>query len=350
MRWAQLLPELALPSSVDGVLDWASGLVRLNRTWYEWDNLRRRPAGAQGVTAGDQALIQLLTHEVFHFLQITTTGYLYTFAVELFEIVRTCVHVPSTPEADVVVTVSADACEAMDRLFQRFDRKSSRGISARDIVESHAYFVEHRVHWQGLDPAGYEAVLSAAPAPEYRVAYDYAREILGNTAFHTFPLVASLALLSSEPAHTYTALVDSVAIKQLRYEAITDIPLFLACLKVTAGDTLVGTSAEVANTLPRHPIYFEMVRVLNEHCGGGFSVLEFMAGPHRLLDVLANDATRPLLLNPSPQYAWPMYLPDCLWSKVEQQERQTLAFVVVALAAASNRALTALLRGPSVRQ
>jgi hypothetical protein len=59
---------------------------------------------------------------------------------------------------------------------------------------------------------------------------------------------------------------------------------------------LVGTSAEVFNDLPTHPLYSPMVVHLND-LAPAVSIVDYMAAPHRIAKAIAEAVARPAVYN-----------------------------------------------------
>ncbi|KPL04173.1 MAG: hypothetical protein AMJ73_04505 [candidate division Zixibacteria bacterium SM1_73] len=342
--YEEVLSFLEMPSNYGAILDWATGIIRVNRNYEQWEAICLRKKN-RAPTMDDKILLETITHETTHFLQISTTGFLYSFAIELFGQVRKCVPAPITDFSGITSSppklISKQICSTLDRL----DVAGAEGVTIRSIVESGAFLVQKRTHWPNLTAEGFGKMLDReCPAPEYRLAYDVSMRYLGKEAFDCYPIIAYLSLCTDSPPDAFVILCKDTVSRGLRIGEGLDVPPFLELLNiiVTAyGFKLIGTSAEAAENLPRHPIYTQMVIQLNNLCEqSGFSVTNFMAAPYRITEMLAIESVRPMLFNKKMDRYWYLYVPDHFLPTMSREEKELETKALLLLAAISSKILS----------
>ncbi|MDA0161326.1 hypothetical protein OM076_13695 [Solirubrobacter ginsenosidimutans] len=322
MTWGEIVTALAVDDGVEAYLDWATGLLRINRAYDEWR--QETPS---------HVFAETLAHESFHLVQLATTGYGYRLSARLFDLVRRAL----TATADVEIPPGASAEVA--RLLSVLDAVGPEGVTARSVLESHAYLVQKQAVWTGLTAASYDAILVSAPAPEYRTAYEFARDHLADETFTTFPLLCSLALLTADPAETFIALVHELDRRSLHYEPGTARAL-LGLTEALAGRFL-GTAADVRRAQGlRHPLLDPLLDAVDHRrASGGVDPIEGLAQPLALYAAIAFKTLRPMLFNPTlrpdggPQL--PLHLPEAVWAEFAPEQRDATARAVMLVAAAS---------------
>ena len=296
---------LIIPSNVLGFLDWFSGMLFVNEPLPRWKMI----ASQEGFATAEPHLRQMaqtITHETYHFLQITTCGYLYIFASRLFvelagiikrggpldyERIEALVKNPPTPSDSVAA------------LFSEIDKPGSAGVSVRAIVESAAYLYEFRVHVENLDDDTFRAILRDYDPPiEYRLAYDVLHQACGPVAFANLLPLCYLALCFADPASVYKRLVEESVNRDLHYRTEADIPAFLQlAVDLRRQYALVGTAGDVAETWAeqkrdQHPIYFPGVAALND-LAHQISPIRLMIEPEALSLDHARTLVQPIRLN-----------------------------------------------------
>ena len=195
---------LVLSSSVKGFLDWPTGLLRINYSVDEvraWLNGILEPAKARG-------LEELLFHEVFHFLQISSSAYLFFWVNQLNTIL-----VETLTDPDIITSIEAfpsrvapDLAPHLKTLLADMDEAGPSGVTVRALVESVAFLTQARRFADGIDSGkDYLGYLSKhCPADEYRKTFDVARTQLGEErAFAWLPLMTNMSLATKRPVVTY---------------------------------------------------------------------------------------------------------------------------------------------------
>src|SRR3974390_1032625 len=180
---SQVASSLLLP---DGwaYLDWITGMIRIDSNRTDWERLKEKVPPNKRLTAhmlteDELTLLETFTHEMVHYLQLCTTGYLYRLARDLLAVLAElppASTIDDVPEADL--TRAAGRLRAIKE--ERLCAPGKRGLAVISLVESAAFLVQKRTHYD-LTPADYEAALVGWPAM-YRAGYDIAREHLGDEA------------------------------------------------------------------------------------------------------------------------------------------------------------------------
>jgi hypothetical protein len=182
-RWKDILGAVqAPPNEVCGWMDWATGILYLNSQVESREHSEKLLNGER--TDDVRELIATITHENVHFVQTVTTSYMYRWACQLYDRLITAMKplrqellgYIDNPDPRTLLRIEqqvrdADRRELRNHLAQ-LDRRGPNGIAVRDLLESHAFLVERKTHWQGFDTLEYLQMLNDdAPAPEYRAAF-----------------------------------------------------------------------------------------------------------------------------------------------------------------------------------
>jgi hypothetical protein len=329
----------AVPAGVAGYLEWCSGTLFINRTFEAWKAYQGRPQGAP-LDSATQALLQTITHETYHFLQITVTGFAYQFACLLFGEIRKQINPPLDETRLRELRASPPEPSAGLRFLAGFlDEPDADGLSTRDILESAAFLYEYKTHYTGLSAQGYSSLLEAnCPSPEYRKAYDLTVKVLGNRAFDEYLSLSVAALCFAEPNKVFVDILS--AARNCRHVRAVEYIRSIAS-RVAARHQAIGSAAQVAfeGTSPlgklQHPIYTPAVVALNN---SSFDPFEVLTNPSYLGRGVAESLVRPILLKDGV-----LWLPSATMERLksnhplEDQMRATVIMGAIALGITSNR-------------
>ena len=296
---------LVIPKHVLGFLDWFSGLLFINEPFPRWQKIASSEGFASAGPRG-RLLAQTVTHETYHFLQITTCGYLYVFASRLFVEMGRIILRDGPLEAERLERLAKNPpapSEAVIALFGEIDRPGPAGVSVRAIVESAAYLYELRTHLVDLDDDGFQEILRRDPLPiEYRLAYDVLREACGAAAFANLLPLCLVALCFARPEAVYPELIAEAVARGLHYRGQADLRSFLQlAMDLQPRYPVLGTAGEVAaqwsaQKKQQHPIYFPGIAALNE-LAERISPLLLMVEPGVLSLDHARALVQPIRLN-----------------------------------------------------
>lgn len=197
-------------------LDWISGLVRIDCRRDEWERLRsqllaRTTTQRDTLTEREVLLLETFTHEVTHYFQLCTTGYLYRLARDLLAVLYEVLphdvdiigHIPESEVARAAERLSAIKSE-------RLSSSGPEGLDVVSIVESSAYMTQKLYHYPGLTREKYEDTLAGQPTI-YSKGYEIARGYLGDETLGTYPVLASLALWTQSPGSSLIFLCETLA-------------------------------------------------------------------------------------------------------------------------------------------
>jgi hypothetical protein len=358
LSWKQLLlPQLLLSPGVAAYLDWSTGILRINSSFEEWDELSSRTQDGtrvpQNLSSRELTLIETVTHETAHFLQIVTTGFLYSLSAKLYLKVAEWVadatkDSPHDTQASLQALATTDIPAHFARdakaILSSLDTLGPREITVRSIVESGALLTQKRTHLIDLTAERYIEVLdSSSPSKEYRHAYDVAFEYLGLAAFDLFPLIVFFSLCTARPEQVFSGLCQETARRYSSYGSspkVIHMSHFAEALSGLSAET-IGTAAEAAVSLPEHPVYTEIVRRLNQlHAEGKISLDRYMITPHDVQNELILHSLRPMVFNRTSEKNWPIALPPDLWPNVPEEDRSAHAMNLVIFAAVYSRVLS----------
>lgn len=307
---------------MDARFDWFAGIVQLDATKDEYEQsfdlkselIEETDHGTMrlAVPLAKARIHWALTHESLHFLQVVTTGYVYRWAVEYavyateswLEIAGDQFNEPSVQHEALHGKMKATDA-ARDRLrshLRKLDRRGVSGLTVRSLIESHAYFVQLRIHLNLSSPVLFKA-LNDCPDLEYRVAYDATRFALGEeAAFELFSLMCNAALCTQDPVLAFERLLFGVRrLSSLRDDVAGGrfLPAWQA-LKKEIHDIWIGTAPQVrmANQQFAHPTCTPTVDRLIKHDDPTDSrlLIDWFADPRSRMDLLNTFVRTPVML------------------------------------------------------
>jgi hypothetical protein len=324
-----LLDAGAVEPDVEGYLDWAVGIIRVRARRAEWYAIRWDSGDR---TAAQTALLETVTHEALHFLQIVTMGWAYSFALELCSSI-----IEAFEEAGSLQAVArGEAVQAQQRIgatLAQLDEPGESGLTVRDIMESATVLTQKRMNWKGMGAAGYARTLDEEGVDrEYRAAYDTAVGALGEEAFEALPLLAAVSLCTRRPQDMFPLLLDELRLRGRRHNLDHNFTVVMEAVNRRYRGLLLGTAAEAAEHRPGHLVYSPVVAHLNDLAGTGkFAIAEFFTRPHKLTEAVAVESARPMIFNAETGEPTAMHLPDALWSDHDEATRRELAETLVQL-------------------
>jgi hypothetical protein len=342
MGWGQALSGLTIPND-KAILDWTSGIIRVNAVYEEFNRIKRGNESRR--SRSDKDLIEAISHETFHFLQMCTTGFLYSFALDLYESIKQCVpkDIKDPSEIDAAC-VPSEVRKNLNFALERLYHEGPEGLSILSIVEGAALLFQKRLHWIGISAEGFEEILDqSAPSKEYKDAYNFAAKCLGKEdAFNSYPLISNLALSdTNNPVSTFVSLCKKAAGDGIRVGNEMDPVPFVELLREI--EPKAKSSAEVAGERSlKHPIYFEVIKHLNDLAGHGkFNILEYMVAPPLQLyePTILTESLRPILFNRVKEKYWHLSIPEGLWPALRRDERRNRAQALVLLHILSSRVI-----------
>lgn len=337
---------LALPPQTYALLDWCSGIVRINATRQEFERLREKTANPSSLTEDEATLMEALTHECSHYFQICTMGFLYQFAVELLEEVVALLPPDAATGLEALQKLSEQSLNRTNSrvsdLLQKIDALGPDGITVRAIAESHAYFSQKTHHYSNLSHTSYKEMLENAPSIEYRLAYDIADAVLGDKAFDVFPVLASLALSTTAPQESFARFCRA-AVNEAAPKTIGDTADLMQRLMVSVRVGFYG-SAEllVKKWHKKHLIYTPAVSRLHRLPPTDFNLFAYFAAPGSLSVRLVSEASPLVIFNPphdSP-YSLPIFVPSGVWPITDKNSSTIGAEMIAMLWIAGTRVLS----------
>lgn len=324
-----------VPPEVAGYLEWGSGILRVNCSFEEWEEINRNFGNPRSEFA--RSVLATVTHETFHFLQICTTGFLYAFACRYFDLMRNLIkNRAGYPLTEVKIRFFLNnPPEHTDEIIDHIsllDRPGHSGITVRSIVESAAYFYEHATHYPNIDARAYDEILARdKPPEEYYQAYSLSKEILGNTAFSNFLLAAFISLCFSRPEMVYEDVLKIIASNSLNYKDDRDLSKFFQAVQpLFSSHSALGSAAEVAlngSNAPLHPVYKNVILSLNE-TADKINPIELVVNPQAMTVEAALGNVRPVVFNKNH-----VLIPRSFEKQSSQEQLTTEMTVVILLGA-----------------
>jgi hypothetical protein len=298
-RWGEFLPSIAVPKGVAGYLDWSTGLLRVNATHEVWQRIVASKDLSK-LQQWERDIVEVVTHETIHFMQIVTTGWLYQFAVELFELIKSCIPFPVKDFSQIPKVPPPGPAARIRNHLARLDVAGANSVTVRSLVECQAVLAQLQTHWKSTDHESFVKRIHESHLPqEYRAAYLSAVKHLDRHAFESYPFISNMALCCRDPVTSFEVICRGVKTAALPAQPRRAIQGYLELLNRlhTAGNLeMIGTAAEVINSAPEHPVYTPMVARLNE-LSANSSMLEYMAAPHEIKEPVAVAVARPTVFN-----------------------------------------------------
>jgi hypothetical protein len=336
-QWKDFVTAIGVPKGVAGYLDWTTGLMRINTTHDVWQRIVRTP-DLRTLPRGEQGIVETVTHETIHFLQIATTSFLYGFAVRLFEIVKSAIQFPVRHVSELPTRATPPIALKLRAHFAALDAAGPENLTVRSLAEGQAMLAQLRTHWRGMNAGEFlRRLTTSGLPPEYSRAYVFAHKILGDATFESYPLVSSMALCTAQPAAAFVALCEALRHRGIRTppsEARDQYLQLVNELNQAGKIVLKGTSAEVLQDLPEHPVYTPMVHKLNEIAAVS-SIIDYMTAPHRISETLAVAVARPAVYNAGPNGDTAVHVPDNWRPDLDRASRDAEAETMVLLMSVS---------------
>jgi hypothetical protein len=339
----ELFEIFTLDESTFGFLDWPTGLIRLNCTVDQFDALWE-----------DFSLYPDLAgtffHEMLHFYQIASLGYLYRLASFLRGLIRESIPRDTRRLADFPTTVKNNGF--LRALLTDFDRAGPAGLSVRSIVESLTYLIQKRAEF-GYSIGRYRSageryldhLRTASLPPEYTGAFAFADQTFGHRAdaVMMMPVLAHVALCNHSPPEAFAGLCDAVARDEITMKTEVDT-IIDYCRRIERRH--LGFAAEVTDSLGYSLDPDRVYGSFMEHVGRSDELksafYRFLFKPEgELREHFAELGLRPILFNPASDPAakrfreWQMRL--MTREPLTAEERREKGLMIMYYAALSQR-------------
>ncbi len=306
-----------------GSLEWISGAIFLGADRPTFDRIRTD--GPRGDAEAE--LQRTLVHETFHYVQVVTTGFLYQWVETLTQITRGAVGEVlggrgvesfddlSRLSAELPAVVAAGWRSMLHEVVDELDRPREHDLTIRDLMESHATYVELRMDYE-CNGVGLLELFQRHDVPlAYRRAFDYASERLGtHRAFQTFSLFAFLALCSSDPVLSFVLLVDRA--RSLTPENKGDLDIDIdAFVQRCCGYKYLGSPVSWRQVQPLDAYQRSLDALRAAQAEGQFNLWYFF---HEPMETLKRWAAGPedgwvllpaMVFEPQLTGGWPMAIP-----------------------------------------
>lgn len=215
-EYVELLWPIVPTGDVAGSLDWFTGVLALDVAHEVWRNPETAPRELV------EAAHLTFSHEFFHFVQLTTMGFLHRWAARLYHLVLPAFERTKDPQGRVFgqsfavlkamiregsTRLTADERHSLEQHFSVLDTPSACGLTIRAVFEGQAYFAERTANYQIQRPSDWTPHLKAAPDPIYRIAFDFLAFAADySLAYEWFSLMAAVSLCSERPADSFERL------------------------------------------------------------------------------------------------------------------------------------------------
>jgi hypothetical protein len=297
----KLHDALVLPATTKGFLDWPSGLIRVN---HSVDEVRGWLDGSLEAKKKDD-IEQLVFHEVFHFLQITTSAYLYFWVIKLHAIlVQTLTQANIVTNIDEFITeVPAQIKPILKMHLNLMDKSAADGVTVRALVEGITFLAQSRRFAEvDMTAKGYFDYLAVhCPAEEYRKCFDVATAHMGlEAAFYFLPVLTSLSLSTSNPHESFGTLCKELGKRNILPR---DGSIPAGEIQSTSNQvirTWMGFPTDIIKKVPdRHPVYTDVAEeIAKSHHQEELST--FVYQPNAIDGQFWALGLSPIICNPNP--------------------------------------------------
>lgn len=265
-----------------GVLDWITGVVRINCTVEEWE---RYLEGIQNDDRENLRFVELaetLSHECYHLLQICSTGYLYSFCMRLFDLVMPSLLMDS-PVVDSI-SPAPETVESVRQLINELHDPGLYGLSPIDVIEGAAFHFQVSHNYLGA-PSRFP-VARKKLAAAYGLAYEKAAEALGEMAFYFLPLLANHSLLWEHPGNAFVHFARKLS---TQLSCGTKVPWTLF---MDGPGMRIGLATEIRDIVGLHPIFGDLVDVLEKEV----DFHDFFEAPHQAVTLEIAVKVHPVVI------------------------------------------------------
>jgi len=318
-----------------GSLDWIGGVMSLDISHETWQSITEAPAELK------TEALRVYSHELFHFLQLSTMRFMHDWAKELANEVRTVLLRVRPGDmstlGDVIARGHKVLTEAenatLEAHFMKLDTPGVGGLTPRAIFEGQAFFVERMVNYDISESHHFTAHLERAPEAIYRIALDFLSHAVGyHVALEWFSAIASASLCTADPVSAFETLsVQLRASPQLGSikrdpNGMADMWTFVQQALSEAGFELGLIDAEER---PGHPIFTGVAHELQtKEARGEFHHMAFFAQPETTIRVLIGTwgIELPIVFRPQP----PSKI--CIQSPSRLDEGSLLALIALSAA------------------
>lgn len=201
-RWIRntfLSQYIILPNHVKGYLDWVTGILRLNCTHDTY----------RVFTSKDEQEFDIywetFIHEMFHFFQIISFGYLYKYVTKIgWEFLLN-----EDYQNDLVKQLkNTNEIKNSVKNIGDIYIKRYNTLSIIDLIEGHAFYSHNKSLLKLTDISSVEKIYKPYKNTIYHNAYKYMCDKIGNKAFYLFPGVCAISLSFTEPVLSFLELCD----------------------------------------------------------------------------------------------------------------------------------------------
>lgn len=346
----RLFESLELPATVAGQLDWVAGMYRINRTIGEWEAYFEDPAA-------DLDLSITLTHEMHHFMQVSSLSYMHRFALLLYWAVAAEVQTCYNDLSKLPATLKDQHNIVRDTVWD-LNWREPEGISVMDIIESLTYFVEVNTARPRRTTAFAAELTAAIELPdEYKRAYLHAFELSegnGNMAA-IFELMCHLSLCSGKPRECFSMLARSLATGDVVVDDTMSVGDVIAFCRANDPDHWGFAwewKEQFDSGVPSHPVFSTLEPAIQD-ADMYLNFLKYIASPHKFFEPFTKLALEPpILFNGHPTATfpgfgeWPMEVGRAMHGASTEKKRKHGLWVLY-VASASRKYLNVIGVPPS---
>lgn len=287
---------IVLPKYVKGYLDWVTGVLRLNCTLDEYDQV------LNGDNPEFDIYWETIVHETIHFFQIVSSGFLYKYVTEigwlflsdkrfLGDIVKLLYEISNNK-----FTIS--------KIYEIYEKRHN-GLAVIDLVEGHAFYCHKRALNKFNRKTETETVYKPYKGTVYHKAYDYLYNIIGENAYFMFSQIVFLSLCFTNPVSTYVRLCDGLKSHNFNINAHSAQTVFVELIDSVYSESFDKYESKILSSPLEeqlkdnklfNPFYTPIIKQLSGY--EDFSdISHYLRNPYEFRSDIFLAAMRPVLFN-----------------------------------------------------
>jgi hypothetical protein len=245
-----------------GYFDLISGTIAVNFSsgGYKRAMQHSGPDRATELPADDRHFVETCLHEYFHYLQLLGSGFLFEISRALFGRILEV----SNGVKEITDETIREFAKVTEPIFAKLlNPGGESGLTALDLIEGSAFLFGARMAGRATDPEGLlEKLESPDLEHEYRSAYLYTHEHLGDDAYKSLIYLTGIALIHERPVPVYESLVAGIGRVGMSHAG--DI---IKGVMTEFADSQIGGALEVWQDggAPKLEWYSSQLKAMNEH-------------------------------------------------------------------------------------
>lgn len=289
---------------VMGYLDWITGTIRLNLTTKEYHSL---PEDHELWAA----YLKTSIHEMFHFYQILTSGYLYNYVVTITtDVLVNTFNMESNLLFDAIKRIEFPVISKEEVVGNiNSIRLKSNGLSVLDLVEGAAFYAQEVAKEENVTHESILRKLKLYRDTEYSRAYLLLNEAISDKTFHIFPILVYFSLKFSDPVYAFFIILKNI--KKINELISNDYAKNMDLMRNEFVSIVMDSNENpdnfgiVENPLEieeenenNHPFYSDSIKLIrSSDCVSFNDIVTLLTKPEEFRSEFFLETLRPVLLN-----------------------------------------------------